>query len=84
MNCNTVTTDTSVIPFTSIYQLPKLKVGQVFIRKMFIPNSAIKTDNIVLLYTPLDSVIKKMLFSANGHTYLSRLPSQLSIAVRVD
>ena len=84
INHSVITSDTWIIPFTSIYQLPKLKVGQVFIRKMFIPNSAIKTDNIVLLYTPLDAVTNKMLFSANGHTYLSRMPSQLSIAVRVD
>lgn len=84
MNCNAITSETNVIPFTSIYQLPKLKVGQVFIRKMFIPNSAIKTDNIVLLYTPLDAVTNNMLFSVNGHTYLNRMPSQLSLAVRVD
>lgn len=84
MNYSAIPSETNVIPFTSIYQLPKLKVGQVFIRKMFIPNSAVKTDNIVLLYTPLDAVTNNMLFSANGHTYLCRMPSQLSIAVRVD
>ena len=75
---------TNVIPFLSSFQLPKLKIGQIFIRKMFIPNSTVKTDNIVLLYTPLDTVTNKMLFSANGHTYLCRQPSQLSLAVRVD
>lgn len=81
---SSIATGINIIPFLSSFQLPKLKIGQVFIRKMFIPNSAIKTDNIVLLYTPLDAVTNNMLFSVNGHTYLSRMPSQLSIAVRVD